>query len=481
MQLIASQKTKQMKNIIILGAGESGVGAALLAKKQGWSVFVSDVGMIKDLYKKELTDNGIAFEEGTHSVDKIVATADLVIKSPGISEKAEIIKALCEKGVEIVDEIEFASRYTDAIIIAITGSNGKTTTTRLVWHILKTAGYKVGLAGNVGFSLAKQVAIGDMDYYALELSSFQLDGCTSFRPKLAILTNITPDHLDRYDYKLENYIASKFRIVQNKRLEDVFIYNNDDENIKYGFHHFWKQESGEGCIPISMQALAASEQEELEVEHCGYRIRKADLTIQGWHNRFNISAAVLAAKQLGVSDEEITRALITFENEAHRLEPVVTIQEVTYINDSKATNVDSVFYALEAMTQPIVWIVGGVDKGNDYSPLFDLVRQKVRAIVCLGKDNSKIIAAFSPITNLIVEAHTMQEAIKVSSLYAEKGDVVLLSPACASFDLFNNYEHRGNTFKEILLEQHTILTAGVSAQINLNINMNPGEGKTDGG
>ena len=468
-----------MKNSIILAAGESGVGAALLAKKQGYSVFVSDYGMIKEEYKKELIDNGIDFEEGTHSTDKILQRADLVIKSPGISEKVAIVKALVEKGVEIIDEIEFASRYTTATIVAITGSNGKTTTTRLIWHILKMAGLNVGLAGNVGFSLAKQVATDDKDYYAVEVSSFQLDRCTSFRPKVAVLTNITPDHLDRYDYKLENYIASKFRIVQNKGLEDVFIYNSEDENIKYGRYHYWKQEGAEGCIPVSMQALADNESTDLVVEHCGYRIPKAELTIAGWHNRFNISMAVLAAKQLGVSDEDISKALRSFENEAHRLESVVNINEVEYINDSKATNVDAVFYALDAMTKPVVWIVGGIDKGNDYSPLFDLVRQKVRAIICLGKDNSKIKAAFSPITEMIVETNNMPEAIKLSSLYAEAGDAVLLSPACSSFDLFNNYKHRGDVFKEILIQQHKILTEGVQVQMNINIDMNPGEGKSD--
>jgi UDP-N-acetylmuramoylalanine--D-glutamate ligase len=297
--------------------------------------------------------------------------------------------------------------------------------------------------------LAKQVAEGDRAYYALEVSSFQLDGCYSFRPYIGILTNITPDHLDRYEYKLENYIASKFRIAANKEPDDIFIYNAEDENLAYGFQHFWKQKDKTGGIAVSMKALAG-DAEFLEVEHCGYKIRRSELTIQGWHNRFNISCAVLAAKQLGISDAQITAALKSFVNEAHRLESVITINEVEYINDSKATNVDSVFYALEAMTKPVVWIVGGVDKGNDYSPLFDLVREKVRAIVCMGKDNSKIITAFSNMKAPIVETGSMQEALKSASLYAESGDVVLLSPACASFDLFNNYQHRGDTFKEIL-------------------------------
>lgn len=435
--------------LVILGAGESGVGAALLAKKQGYPVFVSDMGIIKDVYKRELLENGIEFEEGSHSVNRILDNAGLVIKSPGIPEKAPLIKALKEKKVEIIDEIEFAGRYTKATIIATSGSNGKTTTTRLVHHIMETAGLDVGLAGNVGFSLAKQVAEGDRAYFALEISSFQLDGCHSFRPQISILTNITPDHLDRYEYKLENYIASKFRLAQNKKAEDVFIYNAEDANIAYGFTHFWKQEGREGSIPVSMKALSG-DNEWLEVEHCGYKIQRSELTIQGWHNRFNISVAVLATKKLGISDEIITIALKSFVNEAHRLESVATINGVEYINDSKATNVDSVFYALEAMKKPVIWIVGGVDKGNDYSPLFEYVKEKVRAIICMGVDNKKIIDTFSGMKTLIADTASMQEALKQASLYAEPGDVVLLSPACASFDLFNNYQHRGNVFKEIL-------------------------------
>ncbi len=463
--------------IIVLGAGESGIGAALLAKQQGLGVFVSDNAMIKENYKNQLIANEIEFEEGGHNQEFILQRAALVIKSPGIPEKAPLAKALREQGTEIIDEIEFASRYSQGQVVAITGSNGKTTTTRLLWHILHTAGYRVGLAGNVGKSWAKQVAEGDMDYYAIEVSSFQLDGCYSFRPQIAILTNITPDHLDRYDYQLENYIASKFRIAQNQKPEDVFIYNADDVNIALGFGQYYKGEGRQ--VAISMQLLAASEQEELRVEHSDFSIPKSELTLQGWHNRFNISCAVLAAKELGVADEVIAKALRSFQNEAHRLENVLTINGITYINDSKATNVDSVFYALEAMTRPVVWIVGGVDKGNDYSPLFELVRQKVRAIVCLGKNNEKIIKAFSPITEMIIEAHNMPEAIKVASLYAESGDVVLLSPACASFDLFQNYQHRGDTFKEILQQQHKILTEGVQVQMNLNINLSPTEHKTD--
>ena len=442
--------------VVVLGAGESGVGAALLAKKLGMDVFVSDFGKIGETYKKQLIDNQIEFEEEKHSTDLLVEKADIVIKSPGISNKVAIVKALKEKNIEIIDEIEFASRYTNAKIIAVTGSNGKTTTTRLIYHILKTAGLKVGLAGNVGYSLAKQVAESDNEYYALEISSFQLDGCNSFNPYISILTNITPDHLDRYDYKYENYIASKFRIVQNKKDQNIFIYNSDNEGIKAGFKNNWKFESKTGCIPVSMDVLS-KESDLLQVEHTELSIPRNKLTIQGWHNRFNISCAVIASKQLGIDNDKIIEALSNFENEAHRLESVAIVKGVEFINDSKATNVDSVFYALEAMKKPVIWIVGGIDKGNDYTQISDLVRQKVKAIVCLGKDNSPIIAAFHDKIEIITESESMEEAIKKSIHFAEAGDVVLLSPACSSFDLFNNYQHRGNVFKEIVKMQKQLI------------------------
>lgn len=435
--------------VVVLGAGESGVGAALLAKKQGYPVFVSDMAQIKDVYRRELLENAIDFEEGQHSSEMILEKASLVIKSPGIPDKAPLVKALKEKGIEVIDEIEFAAYFTKAKIIAITGSNGKTTTTGLLYHILRTAGLDVGLAGNIGFSLAKQVAENDRAYYALEISSFQLDACKNFKPYIGILTNITPDHLDRYDYKLENYIASKFRIAQNRSADDLFIYNAEDDNIAYGFEHFWKQENREAVLPLSMKKLSG-DSEWLEVEHSDFKIRRDELGVKGWHNRFNVSCAVLAAKALGLENEKIAAALKTFVNEAHRLESVGLINEVEYINDSKATNVDSVFYALKAMTKPVIWIVGGVDKGNDYSPLFDLVDHKVKAIVCLGKDNSKILESFQKRKEIVLETGSMQEALKTASLYAESGDAILLSPACASFDLFQNYQHRGNVFKEIV-------------------------------
>jgi UDP-N-acetylmuramoylalanine--D-glutamate ligase len=433
--------------IVILGAGESGVGAALLAKKMGYEVFVSDYGKIAESFKNQLLENIIAFEEEKHSSEYILEKADLVIKSPGIPFKAPLIQALMQKGVQIIDEIEFASHFTKAKIIAITGSNGKTTTTRLVYHILQTAGLNVGLAGNVGFSLAKQVALGDKDYYALEISSFQLDCTKNFSPDIAILTNITPDHLDRYAYKLENYIASKFRIIQNKKDADTFIYNLEDDNIKYGFDNFWTNSDQENGIAVSMKKLS-SDDEYLEVEHTDFKIKKSELTIQGWHNRFNISCAVIAAKKLGISNDKITEALKTFVNEAHRLESVALIEGVEFINDSKATNVDSVFYALEAMTKPVIWIVGGQDKGNDYSPLFGLVREKVKAIVCMGLDNKKIVDSFSGMKTDLIETSCMDDALEKAFAFSTEGDIVLLSPACASFDLFNNYQHRGNLFKE---------------------------------
>ncbi len=435
--------------VVVLGAGESGTGAALLAKKLGFSIFVSDMGEIKDDYKRCLLENEIPFEEAKHTNNYIIESAGLVIKSPGISDKSELINKLKEKEIEVIDEIEFASRFTNAKIIAITGSNGKTTVTRLIYHILKTAGMDVGLAGNVGYSLARQVAEGDRALYALEISSFQLDGCKTFKPNVAILTNITPDHLDRYDYEFDNYIASKFKIIQNKDNHDVLIYNSDDENIKKGFDLFTSEKQKSGNVGISMKKLSG-ENELLQVEHTDFAIKRSELTLQGWHNRFNISCAVKAVKLLGIPNVIISDALKSFKNEDHRLESLGEINEVEYINDSKATNVDSVFYALEAMKKPIIWIVGGVDKGNDYSPLFNLVKEKVKAIVCVGKDNSKLLDTFKNFEKILVETASMQEAVKMASLYAEKGEVVLLSPACASFDLFNNYQHRGNVFKEIV-------------------------------
>ena len=466
-----------IKNIVVLGGGESGIGAAILAKKQGFDVFVSDLGLIARHYKEKLKEYEIEFEEEKHSVEKILNTADLMIKSPGIPDNVPLVKQLKTKGVEVIDEVEFAGRYTKAKIIATTGSNGKTTVTKLVYHILKIAGFDVGLAGNIGFSFAKQVAEEDKDYYALELSSFQLDNMTAFNPDIAILVNITPDHLDRYDYKLENYIASKFRIVQNKGAEQVFIYNSDDENIHYGFEHCYNGNQ-DGLIPLSMKDLE-QESELFRVPGTDFEQAKSELALKGRHNLFNMQCAVLACKQIGVANKAIAKALQSFENEPHRLETVITINHVTYINDSKATNVDAVFYALEAMEKPIVWIAGGIDKGNDYTQLFALVKEKVRAIVCLGKDNSKIMAAFKDIHEIIIESRSIHEAIKIASLYAEAGDVVLLSPACSSFDLFENYAARGDQFKAVLLQQYKMMTEGVQVEMNLNFKINPVDNQSD--
>ena len=432
---------------------------------------------IKEEYKVVLEANGIEYEERKHSEDRILGDTDLVIKSPGIPEKVALVQALKSKGIPVIDELEFAAKHTKAKIIAITGSNGKTTTTKLIYHLLQTAGYDVGLAGNIGFSLAKQVAETDKAYYVVEVSSFQLDGMHDFKPNVSVLLNITPDHLDRYEYKLEHYIASKLRIVQNKTAEDVFIYNSDDANIAYGLEHFYNQNK-ENRLEVSMSALQ-QESEVLRVETIGFEIPKADLTLQGRHNHFNIQCAVLAANAVGVGEESLLKGLTTFENEAHRLESVCIINEIEYINDSKATNVDAVYYALDAMTKTVVWIVGGVDKGNDYTALFPLVKEKVRAIVCLGVDNSKILEAFGDQHEIIVETRSVQEAIKVGSLYAEPGEAVLLSPACASFDLFANYVDRGNQFKGVLLHQIKMMTEGITVTLNSKMEIHPVDNKSD--
>lgn len=465
------------KNIVILGGGESGVGAAILAQKEGFEVWLSDAGKIAAKYKEILEAKKIAYEEEGHNVEKILEIADLVVKSPGIPDHVPLVVALKEKGVEIIDELELASRYTKAKLIAITGSNGKTTTTRLIHHILLKAGLDVGLAGNIGFSLAKQVAEQDRAYYVVEVSSFQLDHMTSFSPLVAVLLNITPDHLDRYDYQMNQYIASKFRIIQKEQKEQVFIFNQEDENISYGFEHCYKGNPSQ-LIPVSMATIEQDVQQ-FEMPALGLSMPLSSLTLKGRHNYFNIQCAVWAAKQLDISNAVIVEALTSFENEPHRLESVITLEGVEYINDSKATNVDAVYYALEAMTKPVVWIVGGVDKGNDYSALFDLVKEKVRAIVCLGKDNSSILKAFKGIHNIIVESQSMEEAIKIASLYAETGDAVLLSPACASFDLFKDYIVRGDKFKAILWQQHKIMTEGISVTLTINLNTNPVDHQSD--
>jgi len=467
-----------MKTMVVLGAGESGVGAAILAQKRGYNVFVSDAGLIKAEHITTLQQHGIGYEQGKHSETKLLNIADLVIKSPGIAPESELVQAFIKKGIEVIDEIELAYRYAgNSKIVAITGSNGKTTSTLLIYHLLKNAGYNAALVGNIGFSFAKRVAENPADYYVVEASSFQLDAIDKFAPDVALLLNITPDHLDRYDYKLDNYISSKFRIIKNKKASDYFIYNSENEQVKSGLARFYPQQS-ENMLGLS-ESHIRNLGEILQVENSSFSIEKKELTLEGKHNHFNISAAVQAVLALGLNAEQITAGLKTFKNEAHRLEFVANINGVDYINDSKATNVDSVWYALDAMQKPTVWIVGWGDKGNDYSVLFPLVKEKVRAIVCLGKDNSKIKAAFHDIQPLIEETISIGEAVKVASLYAENGDVVLLSPACASFDLFKNYIDRGNQFRELLLQEQKILKEGIKITLNIPIQMNPAQQNTD--
>lgn len=446
-------------NLIILGGGESGVGAAILGKVAGWKVFVSDYGQIKPKYKEELEQHGIEYEEGKHTMERI-ENADLVIKSPGIPDKVPVIKRLKALGKEIIDEIEFGFRYCkNAKIIAITGSNGKTTTAGLTHHILETGGFNVGLGGNIGFSFAKQVAndlqgledLGSLKekkqdkIYVLELSSFQLDYCKTFRPDISILINITPDHLDRYEYKMELYTASKFRITINQTAKGTFIYNKNDESIR---HFLAQQQDFLKAHPHEVE-VNYNLDGDLKVGKKSYDTNK--ISIKGPHNHFNATCAITVAQMLGADDEKVKTALATFKNHPHRMEVVTEINGVTFINDSKATNIDSALQALRAMTQPIVWIAGGQDKGNDYSILENVVKEKVKAMVCLCEDSSKLIAAFKDIVPIIQEAKDVNEVVKMTYALAEKGDVVLLSPACASFDLFQAYNFRGDLFRQAVL------------------------------
>ncbi|HRE95389.1 MAG TPA: UDP-N-acetylmuramoyl-L-alanine--D-glutamate ligase [Flavobacteriales bacterium] len=440
------------KRLVILGAGESGAGSAILGLKQGYDVFVSDKGAIKSRYKTLMDAHDVKWEENAHT-EELILNADEVIKSPGIPDKAPIVQKLKEKNIPVLSEIEFAGRYTNAKMICITGSNGKTTTTLLTYHILKRAGLNVGLAGNVGQSFALQVAEKDHDHYVLELSSFQLDNMYSFRANIAILTNITPDHLDRYEYKLENYVNSKFRILQNQTKEDALIYCADDpitnEGLSgrtvnarmYPFSNLKKIEEG---------AYADYETNTINIttNNTTQTMSIFDLALQGKHNAYNSMASGIAARLLEIRKETIRECLMDFQNVEHRLEFVTRVHGIEFINDSKATNVNSTWYALESINKPIVWIVGGVDKGNDYSMLDELVQQKVQAIVCLGTDNSKIVSHFSGKVQTIVEAKSADEAVALSYRLAKKDQAVLLSPSCASFDLFENYEERGQKFKQ---------------------------------
>ncbi len=437
------------ENLVILGGGESGVGAALLGKKQGFRVFLSDKGKLKSEYRTKLSDNGIEFEEEKHSESKIL-NADIVVKSPGIPAKAEMILKLKEKHIPIVSEIEFASRYTNAKIIAITGSNGKTTTTSLIHHILTQAGLNVGLGGNIGKSFAELVVNDTYDYYVLEISSFQLDDVVSFKPYIAILLNITPDHLDQYDYKLELYARSKFKITENQSHEDYFVYNFDDDNILELIKNINTKAQK---VPYSMSTKlndGTYEEDENVILNFPdrFELPVSQFALRGKHNVSNTMAAATAANILKIRKETIKRSLYDFKAVEHRLESILKIGGIEFINDSKATNVNATYYALESMNTPTVWIVGGTDKGNDYSELIPLVKKKVKAIVCLGLDNSKILAAFDGLVDNIVETNSMQDAVRTAYMFGRKGDTVLLSPACASFDLFKNYEDRGNQFKQ---------------------------------
>lgn len=441
-----------MSRLVILGGAESGVGAAVLAKVKGFDVFLSDNGTIREDYVQTLRQWDIAFEQGGHSED-LILNADEVVKSPGIPETAPMVAKLRGRGTHIISEIEFASRYDNAKKICITGSNGKTTTTSIIYYLLQQAGLNVGLGGNIGKSYAMQVATEQHDYYVLEISSFQLDGCYEFRPDIAIITNITPDHLDRYEYKMENYVKSKFRIAQNLRPEDCFIFDSDDAIT---IDHLSKIVMQAKMLPFSQKtevpqgAFLKQDRIVLRYEQSESEIYLKELALGGKHNIYNSMAAALAAKASGIDDEVIRHSLKSFEPIEHRLEPVLSIKDVLYINDSKATNVDASWYALECQTRPVVWIVGGKDKGNDYSVLNEVVKEKVKAIVCLGVDNSKIHAAFEDMVGAekMVDTLSAAEAVKAAASFARPGDVVLLSPCCASFDLFTCYEDRGEKFKE---------------------------------
>ncbi|MCH5215378.1 MAG: UDP-N-acetylmuramoyl-L-alanine--D-glutamate ligase [Muribaculaceae bacterium] len=440
------------RRLVILGGGESGVGAAVLAAKKGFDVWLSDMGNIADKYKDVLNEYNIPWEEGSHTESKIIAAHE-VVKSPGIPDKAPIIQKIKSKNIPIISEIEFAGRYTDAKMVCITGSNGKTTTTLLTYHILKQAGINVGLAGNVGKSLAFQVATCNYDVYVIELSSFQLDNMYDFKANIAVIMNITPDHLDRYDYKMENYVNAKFRILRNQTTDDAIIFWQDDPIIRSQIEAlhieahklpFGESRSAQSCAWVENEMLMCN------VGDNSFAIPRDELALPGLHNLYNSMAASLSAMLLNIRNEDIKQALSDFEAVEHRLEYVRTVKGVRYINDSKATNVNSTWYALESMTTPTVLILGGKDKGNDYSEIEEFVKQKVKAIVCLGKDNQKLLDFFSGKVPVIADTHSIQEAVDKASEFASEGDTVLLSPCCASFDLFKSYEDRGTQFKNIV-------------------------------
>ncbi|MBQ0907115.1 UDP-N-acetylmuramoyl-L-alanine--D-glutamate ligase [Flavobacterium sp. F-328] len=436
--------------LVVLGGGESGVGTAILGKSKGYDVFVSDFGKIKNNYKEVLLINGIAWEEEKHTAD-LILNADVVMKSPGIPDRSPMVKQLLAKGIPVISEIEFAAPFTQATIVGITGSNGKTTTTMLTHHLLKSAGLNVGLGGNIGKSFAWQVADNKYDSYVLELSSFQLDGIDKFKPHIAIITNISPDHLDRYEYNYDNYIAAKFRITMNQTEEDYLIYDADDEAIT----NWLKNNTTKAkLIPFSLTqtfsegAFIKDNKMEVKITKDEFTMDTEHIALEGKHNMKNAMAATSVARLMQIRKATIRESLSDFQGVEHRLEKVLKIQNVQYINDSKATNVNATFFALDSMNTPTVWIVGGVDKGNDYNELMSLVREKVKAIICLGVDNKKIIDAFGNVVDMMIEVTNMNDAVRMSQRLTEKGDTVLLSPACASFDLFENYEDRGRQFKQ---------------------------------
>ncbi len=436
--------------LVVLGGGESGVGTAILGKKKGYDVFVSDFGKIKENYKEVLILNKINFEDEKHSEDLII-NADVVMKSPGIPDKSLIVKKLRELNIPVISEIEFASQYTSAITVGITGTNGKTTTTMLTYHLLKQAGLNVGIAGNIGKSFAWQVADNQYDFYVLELSSFQLDGVVNYKPHIAIITNISPDHLDRYNYNFEEYIAAKFRITMNQTEDNYLIYDADDETITDWLN---KNKVKAKLVPFSLTkqfdfgAFENKNNININITNDPFVMLTSYLSLEGKHNVKNALAATSVAQLLKVRKKTIRESLSDFQGAEHRLEKVLKIQNVQYINDSKGTNINAAFYALDSVKAPTIWIVGGVDKGNDYEQLLPLVHEKVKAIICLGIDNKKIIDTFADIVDELVETTSMNEAVRFAYRLAEKGDVVLLSPACASFDLFESYEDRGRQFKE---------------------------------
>jgi UDP-N-acetylmuramoylalanine--D-glutamate ligase len=438
--------------LVVLGGGESGVGTALLGKKKQLEVFVSDYGTIQEKYKKVLIHSGIHWEEQQHS-EELILDADVVMKSPGIPDTAPIVRRLMTAGIPVISEIEFAARYTPAELIAITGSNGKTTTTLLTHHLLKEGGKQVGMAGNIGDSFAKMVSEKDYDPYVLEISSFQLDGIIDFKPHIAVITNITPDHLDRYEYRFENYIASKFRIAENQDENDYLIYDADDPVL---VDWLAKHPVKSRLLPFSLEkefefgAYLNENKIVIKTAEDTMEIMRDTVALEGKHNLKNTMAAATVANLVRIRKETLRNSIANFQGAEHRLEKVLKIHHVQYINDSKATNVNATYYALDSMNTPTVWIVGGVDKGNDYNELMPLVREKVKAIICLGNDNSKIVDAFGNIAELLVETYSMEEAVKVAYKVARRGDTVLLSPACASFDLFENYEDRGNQFKQAI-------------------------------